>query len=277
MKVFIEAGRRRRQNGDDLPLQITADMPHIFPQYHIYRIRGGSGSPVSPVRILYPGHHNRKAQAGRFCVPQQAHRHRHLTQFFFRIIIFLHRVQEQREKELRLLHLLFHPVRPGEHLKLPVQLLLHLGKLFFQVFCGDWLQQITDDVVLDRLLGVGEIIISAQEHDLHCRAHLPDLPCQLDPIDERHPDIRDQEIRFQLFHHLKRVRTVFRLPDHAETHGLPFYIPDDPPPDPFFIFCNDYCIHAPFLSVNKRSLQFHNSIRPSFSIAEFYYDAPVLC
>ena len=61
MKVFIEAGRRRRQNGDDLPLQITADMPHIFPQYHIYRIRGGSGSPVSPVRILYPGHHHRKA------------------------------------------------------------------------------------------------------------------------------------------------------------------------------------------------------------------------
>ncbi len=66
-----------------------------------------------------------------------------------------------------------------------------------------------------------EIIVSAEKRDVGGRAHLAHLPGQLNARNERHPDIRQKQIRLILLHQLQGVQPVARACHQPEAVILP--------------------------------------------------------
>ena len=90
-------------------------------------------------------------------------------------------VQHERHHERRA-HVRRGRVRPGlaQHLELRVDLVPDDAQLRREALHREGLEHVADNIVLDGLLGVLEIVVAAQERDVHRRAHLAHLTRQLD-------------------------------------------------------------------------------------------------
>ena len=102
-----------------------------------------------------------------------------------------------------------------------IDLLLNLNQILRQISHGNGFQHIADNIVLDRLLGVGKIVETAQKRNLRGRADFPHLSGQLHAGNKRHPDIGKQQIRLLLADHLKGLHPVLRLAHYLKSYLLP--------------------------------------------------------
>ena len=112
-------------------------------------------------------------------------------------------------------------VRMAELGILGVDLLSDVTQLFPQSFHGQGLEHVADNVILNGLLGIFKIIVTAEECDIGGRPNLTHLPGQFDPGDKGHANIRQQQIRLVLFHQLKGVQSIAGAPHQAKSKILP--------------------------------------------------------
>jgi hypothetical protein len=103
----------------------------------------------------------------------------------------------------------------------PADLPADLRQRLRQLPHADGLEQIADDIILNGFLGIGKVIIAAQEGDLRQRPQLAHLLGQTHAADIGHADVRQQQIRLQLLDELQGIKAVSGAPDEAEADLLP--------------------------------------------------------
>ena len=103
------------------------------------------------------------------------------------------------------------------------------------VLGADRLQAIVLDSDADRLPGVFEFIMAAQDDDFDARLHFADDRAQLQTVHERHADVRDQNVRLQFLDERQRQLAVGRIPAIHK----PFLLPIDAVPH---VLANDNLI-----------------------------------
>ena len=123
---------------------------------------------------------------------------------------------------------------PQTFVHFPVDLKERLGH-----FVGrNGLEQIADDVVIDRGARVFEAVVAAENDDLRCRTHFAHAPGKLKSGDHRHPDVGQNQVWLQLVNQIQRFHTVFRFPHNLKACLAPAHPFDDRLPQFLFIIHN---------------------------------------
>ena len=63
---------------------------------------------------------------------------------------------------------------------------------------------------------VDDVRVHREEDDLRLGARLPELQCCLDAVEQRHGNVRHDDVRTQLFHRGQQGATVLDTSDHLE-------------------------------------------------------------
>ena len=133
-------------------------------------------------------------------------------------------------------------VRP--FLPFAVQHAPHFIEMADELVLVDRLQQIAVDLQADRLLGVVEVRVAAQDEHVHGIARLPDRLDELQARHARHPYVHDQQIRAVNGDFAQRVLAVRGRIDHRVAQRFPI----DQRPQSFadrrFIIGNQHVIHG---------------------------------
>ncbi len=82
-----------------------------------------------------------------------------------------------------------------------------------QFFAGVGFQHVPRGTQLERVAKVGGIQVLAQEDQLGRRTDLVDLFGRFEPVQQRHADVEDDQIRFQSFRRLDQGPAIVGLPD----------------------------------------------------------------
>ena len=85
------------------------------------------------------------------------------------------------------------------------------GEEVGEVLHRDGLEDVFGDPPPHRLLGIGELIVAAEDHQGGCRVGLLDLLDQLDAVKVGHPDVGDDDIGPQLLDKLQGLDAVSGL------------------------------------------------------------------
>ncbi|MNG06132.1 hypothetical protein D3C84_893570 [compost metagenome] len=104
---------------------------------------------------------------------------------------------------------------------------LYFQKGIHQLLRRKRLQHILINMQLNRPLGILKLIMPRQNNELNCRKALSNCLSQLQPIHERHLNIRHYYIRQQTLNHFQRFFAILRLIDNFKTNRFPIYFTDD--------------------------------------------------
>ena len=83
------------------------------------------------------------------------------------------------------------------------------------------LEAIADHAALERLLGVSEVGVSADQNALRIRGESHQLPKKLQPASARHFNIRHHDMKGPLSRQLQRTGHAVRFSRHLQVHGGP--------------------------------------------------------
>ena len=113
-----------------------------------------------------------------------------------------------------------------------------------QIGRADRLQQILIHAEGDRFLRVFKLVKSAEDDDLQPGHHRAGMTDQFKTVQERHPDIGQQDIGHQLLHHAEGHFAVRCLATEGIRSGQIFHDPANILPDQQFVFDNKDLDHA---------------------------------
>ena len=112
---------------------------------------------------------------------------------------------------------------------------------------GQGLEQIVHHMQLHGLLRVAEIVVSADDDELHRRVYLPQTADQFQPVDVGHADVGHHHVGQQLVRHFQRFQAARRAAAERKALCVPIDHPGDALAHIGFVVYQQNAIHAPFL------------------------------
>ena len=103
-----------------------------------------------------------------------------------------------------------------------------LPDCFLQIFLGHRLQEIVHRPVLQRLLGIGELLITADKNKFCLSIIFPVPVKQLQTGDIGHHNISQNNVRIRKFYHLFQLFPVIGNTGHFNPQSLPVHHPGQP-------------------------------------------------
>lgn len=161
--------------------------------------------------------------------------------------LLLAAAEHQRQKkrvDRRTLQLILHIRRRLlRHITQPlVHAAMDLKKLLRHLRRGDRLQEIADDVIVDRGLGIFKAVIAAEDDHLRRRAQLTHPRGKLQSRDHRHADVGQNEVGLQRFDLIECFDTVFRFADNSKSRRFPVHTFNDRAALLLLIVHDQHCI-----------------------------------
>ena len=111
----------------------------------------------------------------------------------------------------------------------------------------DRLEQVIENMRVDRLLHVGKVGVFAQHEDLAVERTLLDLVEELPPVALGHAHVGDEDIHRRGDEKIQRLAAVFCLRRQLETQLVPADAVDEPPADGGFVLGDHNADHGPHL------------------------------
>ena len=246
MQIFIECGRCGNQQRNHPSVPVKAFMFYILFQNTVHRMDMFLCRSVLPVSIPDARDHDRIAEIIMMIPQHPAFDGGPDEKFFpFFSVLCLISVHQKRHQKAGFIHLDLLLI--AEFPKKIVYFPLYHDQFPGQIRHGNRFQHITNNIILDRLLGITEFIKPAQKGNLRGGADLPHLPRQLNTRYKRHFYIRQKKIRLHFFHQFQSLHTVLGFSYHPKSGAFPINAAHNRPAQFFFIICYYNCIHVLFL------------------------------